>query len=169
MSRTSPNKVLRKPPFDTDRSAIEQLINQGKSDSSIASIYNVTKDTIWCRRMRWHLPSGWEIKDKNLLNDITELWKNSYTVDEIADLLKVSKQIIYCKMQENKIRQIPRMGIDAPNYSLTELRNALTNKKVDENALVVVTHNRLPKWVMLPIEDYQDLKSGVYASLRSEV
>jgi IS30 family transposase len=168
MSRTSPNKLLRKAPFDSDRSAIEQLINQGQSDSRIAKLYNVTKDTIWCRRARWGFVSGWEVKETTAIENISELWKHGYTVEEIAESLGISKQIVYTKMQGNNIRQLPRMGIDAPNMSLTELRHAITNKEVDEDELVVVTHNRLPKWIMIPIEDYQDLANGVFGELRKK-
>ena len=80
MSRTSPNAVLLKAPFDSDYEAVKDLIQQGYSDSAIAKIYNVTKDTIWCRRRRWGLPSGWEKKEQRFIDDMGELWKNGYTV-----------------------------------------------------------------------------------------
>lgn len=161
MSRTSPNAVLLKAPFDSDYEAVKDLIQQGYSDSAIAKIYNVTKDTIWCRRRRWGLPSGWEKKEQRFIDDMGELWKNGYTVKEIASVLQVSTQMVYAKMREHKIRNLPRMGVDAPEVCLTDLRNLFIHDSGDEDKVIVVTHNRLVKWALVPIEQYTDLLNGV--------
>ena len=161
MSRTSPNSVLLKAPFDSDKDAVKALIDQGYSDSAIAKKFGVTKDTIWCRRQRWGFPSGWEIREITLIDSMGELWKNGYTVKEIADVLNVSVQMVYAKMREHSLRELPRMGVEAPVVCLTDLRNLYINGQGDEDQVIVVTHNRLVKWALVPIEQYTDLLNGV--------
>jgi hypothetical protein len=168
MSRTSPNLELRKAPFDSDKENIYSLISEGYSDQHIAEIYSVTRDTLWCRRQRWGFKSGCEIKEEKLKSDMTELWKNGYTVNEIAKVLDISLQVIYTKMRLYKIRSISRMGIEAVNMSLTEIRQAVSSGKITDDDLVVVNHSRLPKWVLVPIEQYQDLIAGVFQELRNK-
>ncbi|WP_370242842.1 hypothetical protein [Marisediminitalea sp.] len=162
-------KVLRKPPFESDRKDIEKLIYEKHwSDIQIADHYGVAKDTIWSRRMLWNLPSGSSLREAKLKEDITELWKAGYDVNETADVLEISPQMVYTKMRQYNIRNIPRMGIDAPELSLTELRQTINTDNFDDSATVVVTHNRQPKWVLMPVEDYNDLRSGMYEQLRQE-
>lgn len=168
MSKETYNNVLRKAPFDSDRPAIEELIKQGYSDAKIAKKYKVTKGTIWCRRKRWGLESSWELAENTLKDSLAELWKNGYTVEEMADTLDLELQMLYLKMRQYKIRELPRMGVDGPSMSLTELRQSFTNKSLDDETVVLVTHNRTPKWALVPIEQYQDLASGVFQELRSE-
>lgn len=153
MSRTSPNKVLYKPPFDDQQHEVLQMINDGWSDSKIAQHYDVTKDTIWCRRARWGFPSGSETRDRKLVDDITELWKNCYTVDEIAKVLNISECVVYVKMREYKIRDIPRLGLDVTTVSLSELGRSIPEDP-NEDETLLVTFNRQPRFVMMPVDDY---------------
>jgi transposase len=168
MSRQSPNKLLRKSPFDSDKTNIAKLVNNGWSDARIAQHYNVNRDTIYCRRQRWNLPNGCDVKADTNIEAITQLWTTGYTVAEIAEYLHISEPSVYTKIRKTKLRAIPRIGIDAPSVSLSDLRNVFSDA-ASENKTYIVTYNKLPRWVLVPIEDYQDLKSGVYNSLRSEV
>mgnify|MGYP006101340391 FL=1 len=156
MSRISPNKILRKPPFDPDKGEIESLIDEGWSDSKIANHYNVTKDTIWCRRQRWGLVSGVEVKNKSYQEDITQLWISGYTPDEICDVLKISLQMVYAKMRQHHIRDIPRMGIKAPTMSASDIGRYISDSPNDDE-LVLVTYKRQPRYALVPIDDYMDL------------
>ena len=156
MSRISPNKILRKPPFDPDKGEIEHLIDEGWSDSKIANHYKVTKDTIWCRRQRWGLVSGVEVKNKSYLEDITQLWISGYTPDEIADVLKISLQMVYSKMRQHHIRDIPRMGVTAPTMSASDIGRYISDSP-NEDELVLVTYKRQPRYALVPIDDYMDL------------
>jgi len=166
MARTSPNIELRKAPFDSDREHITTLVNDGTSDQEIAKIYKVTPDTIWCRRNRWGLVSGCEIRKAKLQADMSALWINGYSVEEIAEVVGYSLQVIYTKMRLYNIRSLPRLGIRAPNMSLTELRQAVGDGHITEDSVVVVNHNRLPKWVLVPVDQYQDLVNGTFNELR---
>ena len=76
-------------------------------------------------------------------------------------MLQVSTQMLYAKMREHKIRNLPRMGVDAPEVCLTDLRNLFIHDSGDEDKVIVVTHNRLVKWALVPIEQYTDLLNGV--------
>lgn len=157
MSRTSPNKVLRKPPYDSDQPEVEQLIADGWSDSKIAKHYNVTKDTVWCRRQRWGLISGVEIKHQSYITDITALWEAGYTPAEIADVLNISLQMVYSKMRQYQIRDVHRLGLDVPSMSAGDLGRYI-NDDPKEDALVLITYKRQPRYAAVPIDDYQDLK-----------
>lgn len=156
MSRISPNKILRKPPFDPDKEEIELLIEDGWSDSRIAKFYGVTKDTIWCRRQRWGLVSGVEVKNKTYLDDITQLWISGYTPDEIAGVLKISLQMVYAKMRQYHIRDAPRMGVTAPTMSASDVGRHISDSPNDDE-LVLVTYKRQPRYALVPIDDYMDL------------
>lgn len=160
--------IPQRTPKDSDKPIVEALLKQGWSDCKIGQHFNVSKDTIRLRRITWGLVSGLITREESLKENISELWKNGYTVEEIAECLGVSLQVVYTKMRLYKIRELPRMGIDAPNMSMTELRQSFTDGLVDEDTVVLVTHNRLPKWALVPIEQYQDLVSGVYQELREE-
>ena len=156
MSRTSPNKVLRKPPFDHDQPDVEQFIAEGWSDSKIAKHYGVTKDTVWCRRQRWGLISGVEIKNQSYIADITALWEAGYTPAEISDVLKISLQMVYSKMRQYQIRDVQRLGVDAPSMSAGDLGRYITDDP-NEDAVVLITYRRQPRFAAIPIDDYQDL------------
>ena len=159
-------KILRKAPFESDRKDIEDLIyNKHLSDQEIADLYGVAKDTIWSRRLLWDLPSGSEQKELHIKDSITQYWVHGYTVNEMAEALETNTQLIYNKMEQYNIRQIPRYGIPAPVMSLTDLRQDISELS---DGVVVVTHNRQPKWVLVPIEEYQDLRNGVFSALREE-
>ena len=153
MSRTSPNKILYKPPFDYQRDEVLQMIQDGWSDSKIAQHFNVTKDTIWCRRARWGFPSGSEMRNKKLIDDITELWKHCYTVEEIADVLQISQCIVYLKMREHNIRNIPRLGLDIREVSISELGRQISEDP-DQDEALLITFKQQPRFVLLPIDDY---------------
>lgn len=168
MSRTSPNRYFRKAPYDSDKATITLLVSQGLSDSEIAEKYGVTRDTIWCRRQAWNIESGCGVKENKLKADMLELWKNGYTIKEVASVLGISVQVTYSKMREYNIRKTPRMGVNAPNMSLTEVRQALASDDIDEEQVILITHKRLPKWALVPIEQYQDLTAGVFNKLRDE-
>lgn len=165
MNRTFP-PILRKSPFEHDRQDIEKLINTGKSDAEIALIYGVTKDTIWSRRKRWHLPSGSEIKEKQLVESLRVLWENYYSVSEIAETLTISEQTVYSKLTQYRIREISRLGVDATTMAFTSLKQGVDPDKEDE--VIVITHNRAPKWALVPFEQYKDLVEGTYHQLREE-
>lgn len=156
MSRISPNKILRKPPFDSDKEEIERLIDEGWSDSKIAKHYNVTKDTIWCRRQRWGLVSGVEVKNKNYLEDITQLWISGYTPNEISEVLEISLQMVYSKMRQHHIRDTPRMGVTSPTMSASDVGRHIGDNPL-EDELVLVTYKRQPRYALVPIDDYMDL------------
>jgi DNA invertase Pin-like site-specific DNA recombinase len=156
MSRISPNKILRKPPFDSDKEEIERLIDDGWSDSRIAKFYSVTKDTIWCRRQRWGLVSGVEVKNKSYLEDITQLWVSGYTPNEIADVLKISLQMVYAKMRQYHIRDAPRMGVTATTMSASDVGRHISDSPF-EDELILVTYKRQPRYALVPIDDYTDL------------
>lgn len=153
MSRTSPNKTLYKPPYDHQKDEVLALINEGWPDSKIAAHFGVTKDTIWCRRLRWGFPSGSEIRDRNRIDDITELWKHGYTVEEISDVLGISECVIYVKMREHGIRDIPRLGLGMPSMSLSELGHRMTEES-DYDQAMLITWKRLPRFVLIPVDDY---------------
>ncbi|AYA64274.1 helix-turn-helix domain-containing protein [Alteromonas sp. RKMC-009] len=163
MSCNDPEITLRVPPYDSDRPAIEQLIKEGLSDEQIANKLGFTKALIRCRRERWKLKSGLFYRAEKRKEDIIQLWKSGYLVKEIARILGISVQTVYTVMDENKIWDSVRLDIDAPAVPISKLseQNAPTDR------LTVVTHNRVPKWVLIPVEDYQDLKNGVYDDLRN--
>ena len=164
MNRTFP-PILRKPPFNSDRPEIEHLINIGKSDSEIALIYDVTKDTIWSRRKLWNLPSGSEKKEEQTIESLKVLWKECYGVPEMAEALGISEQMVYAKLAQHKIREIPRLGIEAPTIPFDTLRQGIAPE--DEDTTLVITHKRKPKWALVPIDEYQDLINGTYHELRN--
>lgn len=153
MSRTSPNKILYKPPFDHQQNTVLQMIEDGWSDSKIAQHFGVTKDTIWCRRARWGFPSGSEMRDQKLVDDITELWKHCYTVEEIAEVLKISECVVYVKMRDHNIRSVPRLGLDVPSVSLSELGRSISEDP-EQDEVLLVTFNRQPRFVLMPVEEY---------------
>lgn len=169
MNKYQPSEFFRKPPFLKDKPTLEAMIQEGKSDSQIAAQFNVAKDTIRCRRIVWGLSkSGSATKEELLKENIERLWKEGYSVIETADLLGLSEQAIYKKMRQYSVRSIPRMGLEAPTLSLTELRHSFTKNGLDEDQVVLVTHNRTPKWALVPIDQYQDLTTGVFSELREE-
>ncbi|WP_269519521.1 helix-turn-helix domain-containing protein [Alteromonas sp. BMJM2] len=165
MNSTFP-PILRKPPFDSDRPQIENLINDGYSDSVIAERFNVTKDTIWSRRKRWKLPSGSEMRDKQLVDSMRVLWKECYSVPEMAETLNISEQMVYMKLSQHKIRETPRLGITTPVIPFATLKQGITPE--DEDETLIITHKRKPKWALVPIDQYQDLVNGVFNELRED-
>lgn len=165
MNRTFP-PILRKPPFESDRAEIEDLINKCKSDSEIAFIFGVTKDTIWSRRKLWKLPSGSEKREEQIIESLKVLWKECYSPPEMAEALGISEQMVYAKITQHKIRDIPRLGIDAPTIPFDTLRQGIAPE--DEDITMVITHKRKPKWALVPIDQYQDLINGTYHELREE-
>lgn len=156
MSRVSQNEVLRKAPFDEDKDDIKALIDQGWSDSQIAQKYDVTKDTIWCRRQRWRFLSGAEMKERQLVDSITTLWQAGYSVSEMTDVLNISAHTIYLKMRYYDIRSIPRMNIDAPSISVSELTKYVSDS-LDADEKLVVTYKRQPRFVLVPVDDYHEM------------
>ncbi|MHC6648115.1 helix-turn-helix domain-containing protein [Alteromonas sp. HB246098] len=165
MNRIDPLPYLRKPPFDSDKPEVEKLIYDGKSDAEIAHIFNVTKDTIWSRRKRWNLPSGSEIREAQIKDGLTQMWIECYTPQEMAEVLGINEQTVYAKLNEYRIRDIPRMGINAPVVPFASLKQGITPEQEDE--VWVISHNRVPKWALVPIDQYKDLIEGVYDDLRS--
>jgi len=159
---------LKQPPLDSDRDEVTKLIYEGKSDAVIADLFNVAKVTIWERRREWGLPSGSEIKETLLVSNIKTLWQEAFTTKEISETLKISTRIIYARMKEHNIRAIPRMGLALPNMSFTQIKNALIDKELKEDTTVMVTYNSTPKWALVPIEEYQDLVTGVYEKLHTK-
>jgi hypothetical protein len=162
MSRTSPNKVLYKPPFDTDRDDVLSMIKQGWSDSKIAHHVGVTKDTIWCRRARWGFPSGSEMRNSKLISDITILWENCYSAEEIANVLGLSTCIVYLKMREHNIRSVPRLGLNIREVSTSELGREITEDATQDEKLLI-TYRQQPRFVLVPIDEYierRDMNNG---------
>ncbi|QPG06931.1 hypothetical protein IT774_07460 [Salinimonas marina] len=166
MNRSSPLPILRKPPLESDKKDVIQYIADGKSDSEIAMIYGVTKDTIWSRRQIWRLESGSAVRERQNKDALIAMWTNGYTPEEMSHLLGLSIQVVYAKLREYRIRDLPRMGIDAPTMSLASLRQGLIPE--DDETITIITHKRIPKWVMVPVEQYQDLQNGTYQQLREQ-
>lgn len=156
---------LRKAPFDSDRQQIENLIQLGKSDAEIATIYNVTKDTIWTRRKRWNLKSGSEVREEQIVESLKVLWRECYSVPEMVEALDISEQMVYMKLAQYKIRDMPRLGLTAPVIPFATLKQGITPE--DEEETLIITHKRKPKWALVPIEHYQDLVNGVFDDLRN--
>lgn len=162
----TPEPVLRKPPLESDKDHVHNLILQGHSDEEIARHFDVTKDTIWSRRKLWGLPSGSSYKDSRIENELTVLWQACYTVKEIAKVTGMSLQRVYMNMRKYGIRDKPRLGIDARSASLSELRQKFEPENDDE--VLLVTHKRVPKWVLVPVDQYQDLLNQNFKQLREE-
>ncbi len=140
--------------------------NSGISDAEIAFIYDVAKDTIWSRRKLWKLPSGSKQKESEIIDSLKVLWRECYSVEEMAFFLQISEQTVYAKLKKHNIRDIPRLGIDAPTIPFDALRQGVPQE--DDDTVVVITHKGKPKWALVPIEQYQDLINGTYHELREE-
>jgi len=168
MPCTLARPALRKSPYDSDRPQIEELITQGMTDTQIANIYGVIRDTIHSRRKRWGLLSAIDLRDLTLKDDMTTLWQNGYTVQEMADCLKINLHVVYTKAREYNLRSKSRIAIDAQSLTITELNVAYANNAFNDEDTVVITYNRLPKWVLVPVEQYQDMASGLYQETNNE-
>lgn len=97
-------QVLRKPPFDSDRTEVEELIKKGWSDTKIADYYGVRKCIIWSRRQRWGLNSGSAKAKNTFIEDIILLWQKGYSPREIAELLNTTLQRVYVTMRHKNLR-----------------------------------------------------------------
>lgn len=153
-------QVLRKAPFDSDRAEVESLIAKGWSDTKIADHYGVRKYNIWSRRKRWGLGSGSEQCKRTFLEEMTLLWQKGYSPKEMAELLNTTLQRIYVTMRDINLRAIPRMGLNVKEISSSDVGRYITEEIADDltkDRLVVVTHRRQPRYVLVPVEEYTDL------------
>ena len=166
MRSSLPEKYLRSRPLEEDKPVFLQMVKKGLSDSEIAAHFGATKHLIWQRRKDWNLPQSQSAQQNKIKDDLITLWKEGYLPKEIASHLGLALSTVYAKMRQMAIRKIPRMGFKSDRtLSLHELTQA--NKNLSDEEVILVTRNRVPRWVLVPVDQYQDLVTGVFDDIRS--
>jgi hypothetical protein len=160
MYKFTDESTFTKPPFEEDKPKLIELINRGFSDLSMAQAFNVSEDTIRSRRQKWGLDTGYNTRRNHITEGVQVLWQQGYGVKEIAAALETTPSVVYNNMQKHGVRNLKRMNVDAPEMSLTDLRNRIAEQNCVPDEKIIVTYARIPKWVLVPIDEYQILVSG---------
>lgn len=102
------------------------------------------------------------MRNSKLISDITILWENCYSAEEIANVLGLSTCIVYLKMREHNIRSVPRLGLNIREVSTSELGREITEDATQDEKLLI-TYRQQPRFVLVPIDEYierRDMNNG---------